>query len=256
MVKDRQTDIYDARMIYSKIYMYWHQGFARAPEVVQKCVESWRYHNPDREVILLSKQNLDQYVILSDYIPNGDLKKIKGITALSDVIRILLLKELGGIWIDSTVLCLKPLSQWIKPHIQSCSFFGFSNPGKDRMISSWFLMAPKDDYIIDSWVEEVQRYWGSFHFFHKYYWFHNLFKKRYRSDSRFREYWDQALKFSADGPHHFAPFREKFFAPASQDRISSFETADLPLVKLTYKCIKDGYPEDSMIDYLLNRRPL
>ena len=46
------------------IYLLWFQGFDNAPEIVNKCVYSWKYYNPDWNIILLDHKNLINYINL------------------------------------------------------------------------------------------------------------------------------------------------------------------------------------------------
>ena len=50
------------------IYILWFQGFDNAPEIVKKCVQSWKYYNPDWTIILLDNTNLNNYITLENYI--------------------------------------------------------------------------------------------------------------------------------------------------------------------------------------------
>ena len=43
------------------IYILWYQGFDEAPDLVNKCVKSWKYYNPDWNIILLDETNYDKY---------------------------------------------------------------------------------------------------------------------------------------------------------------------------------------------------
>jgi mannosyltransferase OCH1-like enzyme len=39
-----------------KIWTYWDND--RLPEIIEKCINTWKKHNPNYEIIVLSKQNL------------------------------------------------------------------------------------------------------------------------------------------------------------------------------------------------------
>ena len=93
------------------IYILWFQGFDNAPEIVKKCVQSWKYYNPDWTIILLDNTNLNNYITLENYIIDIHNKNINH-TALSDIIRVIFLKLYGGLWVDSTTFCNRPLNEW------------------------------------------------------------------------------------------------------------------------------------------------
>ena len=50
------------------IYILWFQGFNNAPELVKRCVNSWKYYNPSWNIILIDNNNLINYINLNNYI--------------------------------------------------------------------------------------------------------------------------------------------------------------------------------------------
>jgi len=85
------------------IWVYWHQGFDNAPDVIKMCINSLKENMPlDKvEIILLDKNNLYKYI----QTPTEILNNIKSnYTAYSDIIRFYLLYAYGGMYIDSTYL--------------------------------------------------------------------------------------------------------------------------------------------------------
>jgi len=230
------------------IWVYWHQGLDQAPEVVHHCIDSWRRLNPTYDVKILDKDTYSDFVTLPDELKKKSLKK--SFAAYTDVLRIYLLAEHGGIWVDSTLFCLKPLHSWLS-HTEH-DLIAFRDPGPDRLLSSWFLAAKKDAHIIDSWKGEVVKYWSSWRWRRPYYWFHYLFGEIYRKDQRCKEEWDRAPRLMSEGPHHLTPFKEKFFQKATEERIDNLHKADVPVLKLTYKCLQEGIPAGSMIEFVLH----
>ena len=84
----------------------------------------------------------------------------------------------------------------------STGFFAFDKPGKDRLLSSWFLYSAENNYIIQKWKEKRIIYWNNHKKMHHYFWFHYLFAELYNSDNKFKKIWDSTPKISADGPHY------------------------------------------------------
>lgn len=246
------SKVQDNSALTKVIWIYWHQGIHNAPELVKKCIYSWQFWQPTYKIHILDKNSVKEYIRIEGLIPKSRIDKMT-LASRSDVLRIHLLDKYGGIWVDATVMCLKPLEEWIQPYLSSSGFFAFHQPGPDRMVSSWFLVSKSGGHITKQWASEVRDFWSGWKFRRKYYWFHYLFNALYESDREVRKEWDATRKFSADGPHFFVPFRKRFFDLASTENIGSFKELDLPVVKLTYKCIIDGYPKGSMIDFILNQ---
>jgi mannosyltransferase OCH1-like enzyme len=91
------------------IWIMWRQGFANAPKLVQKCLESWRRHNPGWQIVLLDEQSVRRYLNLNEIIGKNQ-EKIT-VQAISNIVRINLLANFGGVWVDATCFCCQPLDE-------------------------------------------------------------------------------------------------------------------------------------------------
>jgi hypothetical protein len=260
------------------IWLLWFQGIEAAPFVVKKCYESWIRHNPTWKVILLDENNLTNYYFT-------ELPKIAP-QAQSDIIRINLLATYGGIWVDATCFCMKPLDMWIDRYLTT-GFFAFNKPGPDRMISSWFLACSKNNYIATVYQNEVNRYWQInkrltliensywkvlgrylatrptkiwFGFFttqilciYPYFWFHYLFEKIYRNDRKVKEIWDNTTKISADLPH--ALQFSGLLNPLNEEVKKNIDDKITPVYKLAWKYDIIEYTPETILGYLLKSIP-
>ena len=91
------------------IWICWWQGIDQAPELVKVCVDSIKRNAGNHRVIILTEDNYKQYVDIPEWVEE---KKNKGIitrTNYSDLLRLSLLAEHGGMWIDSTFFCTQPV---------------------------------------------------------------------------------------------------------------------------------------------------
>ena len=134
-----------------KMFMYWHQGWNNAPGIIKRCAATWQEHNPTWDINLLDAATVEEKVKLPAALRTLNLP----LPALSDVIRICLLKQYGGVWADATLWCVRPLDDWIDSACASTGFFAYDKPGPDRPISSWFLAADRYCRIIDLWHSAV-----------------------------------------------------------------------------------------------------
>lgn len=87
-----------------KIWVCWLQGEANMPEIVRTCYNSVKANANGREVVLITNENVEKYIsipkFIKDKVNNGKMSR----THFADYIRISLLKNYGGLWIDATVL--------------------------------------------------------------------------------------------------------------------------------------------------------
>ncbi len=97
------------------IWVLWWQGLDNAPLIVQRCVESIQKNAGKHTFHLLSKDNLDRYIQLPEFIKQKVDNGAITLTHLSDIIRMALLAKYGGFWIDSTVYVTKPITGYNIP---------------------------------------------------------------------------------------------------------------------------------------------
>ena len=109
------------------IFILWLQGWDKAPWLQNKVLESWKINNNDWNIELLDFKNLHDYVKDIDYI--YDKKKKISLQAKSDIIRLSLLKNIGGVWADSTLLCMQPLENWVYEAIEKSGFWMYHGHG-------------------------------------------------------------------------------------------------------------------------------
>lgn len=128
------------------VWVLWWQGEQNMPELVRKCIQSQKKHLDNRfEHIVLCKDNLDAYISLPKVIKEKFAKGYITVTHLSDIIRVTLLKEYGGVWMDSTLYMTDKLDDHMvdADFYTNKRFFGESNK---KSISSgrwsiWFMYA-------------------------------------------------------------------------------------------------------------------
>ncbi|MDD6295240.1 MAG: capsular polysaccharide synthesis protein [Treponema sp.] len=87
----------------ANIWVFWWQGYEAAPVLVKKCIESVRKNAGTHTVILLTKDNWQTYADIPEYI----IKKVSegniSLTHFSDILRMALLADHGGLWLDATI---------------------------------------------------------------------------------------------------------------------------------------------------------
>lgn len=169
------------------IFIFWAQGLDQAPELVRTCVDSWRDMNPDWEVQVMSQSDVEGMVAMDD-IPS-DLSW----AAYADILRLRLLREYGGVWVDATVLCERPLDEWLS-HYLSEEFFVFFSPHPDREIASWFITAGPDSFLLGEWSDMVTSYWQRATKPDAYIWLHYIFEYLKLTRKDFRTCWSKVPK--------------------------------------------------------------
>ncbi|MGV0033851.1 MAG: capsular polysaccharide synthesis protein [Candidatus Azotimanducaceae bacterium WSBS_2022_MAG_OTU7] len=136
------------------IYILWLQGRENAPELVRINFERWQRLNPDYQVVILDEESSRPY--LADF--PIDAYKLTP-QSFSDVLRVRLLAETGGVWADASVYPMTPLSKFLEPRMAKSTFFAYGRNNPIQPVDSWFLAAHKDCFFIKKWDDMIKRYW-------------------------------------------------------------------------------------------------
>lgn len=143
-----------------RIWFCWLQGMENAPELVNVCYESLCKNIKDREIVILTNENLSQYVHLPDYIERKHKKGIIPDAAFTDMLRLELLRKYGGTWIDATVFCTG--SEGIKDLLDA-DLFVFQQTQKDNThftgMSSWMMSSAANNSFLMVVRDLLYEYW-------------------------------------------------------------------------------------------------
>ena len=113
------------------IWQYWAQGYDNVPQVVRECLDSVDKYAADYTIIRLTDENLSEYLGLPSFVQQK--RNLYSRAHFADLLRLLLLKTYGGIWMDATLF----LSQPIPKEYASCDFFVFRRDPNEPNISYW-----------------------------------------------------------------------------------------------------------------------
>ena len=211
-----------------RLFITWLQGFENAPYLVNECLASWKCLNPSWKVHEIDNCNLKEWL--------PDLEEIEVFRAsYSDIIRINLLNKYGGLWVDATTFCNKSLDLWLDKYVQY-GFFCFSNPGPDRLISSWFIYADLDNYIIKQWLNKVTLFWSIKDRTYEYFWFHYIFGELYLEDEKVNEIWNNIPYLEANGnngPHYIQEVN--ILGLLTNEIKDCIDSKNIPLFKLNHR---------------------
>lgn len=146
-----------------RVWFCWLQGIENAPELVKVCHMSLCKNITDREIVVLTNENLLQYVHLPAYIERKHEKGIIPDAAFTDMLRLELLCKHGGTWIDATVLCtgnngineLLDADLFVFQRIQKGGerFVGMSSWMMSSVANNSFLMVVRD-LLYEYWREK------------------------------------------------------------------------------------------------------
>ena len=165
-----------------RVWTCWLQGFDKAPVMVQACQESMRRYIKDREIIQLTYENYKDYVTLPEHIVQKYERGQIPPALFADLLRLEVLIQYGGTWMDATMLCTDPglmaKSSWLK-EIMDCDLFLFQalRKGDPRFygISNWFITARRGCRPLIVLRDVLTEYWQDYSVTLDYYIFHDFF---------------------------------------------------------------------------------
>ena len=131
-------------MIPKKIHYCWF-GRGQMPELAIKCIDSWKKHLPDYEIIEWNEDNFD--INSNQYVKEAyEAKKYAFVT---DYIRLYVLYNYGGVYMDTDVEVLKSIDKFLLHR----AFTGCEN--EEMCVTG--IMASEANH---SWIKELLSYYN------------------------------------------------------------------------------------------------
>lgn len=151
------------------IWVCWWQGLENAPKIVRECVESIKRHAGSHKVIVITDENYKEYVHFPTWLEDKYERGILTKTHMSDILRLMLLANWGGVWLDSTFYCNGDLEEYFTMPVWSikrpdyrhvsvaCGYFanysfgcGYENRKIFAKLAAYVLQYWKThDYMVD-----------------------------------------------------------------------------------------------------------
>lgn len=163
------------------IWWCWLQGSDNLPGIVKACHRSLKENLNDYEIKVIDAENWKEYIVLPEYIVKKWENKQIPPALFSDLLRLQLLIEHGGTWIDSTVLCTgvnTQIPQIAQKYLEAPLFlFQYTSEGttKNISISNWFISAHSNNEVLMTLRDMLFAYWKDYNCTLDYYIFHLFF---------------------------------------------------------------------------------
>ena len=213
------------------IWFFWLQGEEQLPLIPKLCLQSIRKHANGHEVIVLTADNYKEYVSIPDtLIEMYRLGRIKA-AHFADILRVNLLAQQGGLWLDATMLVTKDLPQ----DIFEMPFFSVKTENQGYFVSQcrwavFCLGAAKGNPLFVQLASLFEQYLTTTDLFVDYFMFDNFIDLLYRRYPIIREQID-ALPLNNPRVHDMAPL----LCSHVSDKDFEGLVKDTYLFKLSYK---------------------
>ena len=223
------------------VWLLWLSGWDDGvPWLVRQVADSWRFHNPGWHIQLLSAANVGDFVRIP-YLRQAHISA----QAQSDIIRLHLLSEHGGVWADATVLCMQPLDAWVYRKVEAAGFWMYHGTGwpPPKLIThantlfpaSWFMVSRRRSYLAQAWREACDAYWarrtdGA----DDYFWMDGLFRALLARDALFRREWSRVPYLSCEDAGQAHMFMGRVLQPIDSAHVTLLRKQPPFVLKLSH----------------------
>lgn len=143
------------------IWQCWWQGEEALNGITRTCVNSVAEHANGHKTVIITEKNVNQYVQIPAFILERVNDKTISLTFFSDYLRMCLLNQNGGFWIDTTVF----LSNDLPPHYFDRRVFSPKSKKTDNTYVSdyrwatWAIGGDKGSILFEYVCRMLETYW-------------------------------------------------------------------------------------------------
>ncbi len=149
------------------IWSFWND-INKIPETVKKCIETWKFHNSNYKIIIITTDTIKYYTkdiinpLTGEQIDILNLKHASdnNFTRLSDFVRVSILMKYGGIWCDASNICTGSFDEFLsKTNTDYVGYYinSFTAPNTNKFTpvpENWFFACSTGCDFIKEWFNE------------------------------------------------------------------------------------------------------
>jgi len=184
------------------IWMIWFQGLDHHSfdEIHRVCLDQWINLNKksDWSIRILTDNNIDQFEPEYNDILTT-CKHKRNLQSKSDLLRLMILKRYGGVYVDFGVYPFLAADQFIDKIDNGSDLFMLKWPARqcsvwgDRDVSSSFIWSKKpNNYVITEWLKAYKNSFLNLNPW-KYYTVHHVLTELYDNDKQLKKMMDAIL---------------------------------------------------------------
>jgi hypothetical protein len=228
------------------IWWCWLQGLENAPELVRACYESCRQLG--LEIKVITEENYTQYVTLPDFVLRKRAAGVISNAHFSDILRLELLTEYGGTWIDATVLVT---GKGILKYMEDTRLFCFKHLDGGRenpmvRMGNWFISACSHDRLLTDTEAMLYAHWRAEEQAAHYFVFHFCFSIACRRNMKL---WESVPSVSDVPPHIMQEEMYRAYTDKDWERLCAMSDVH----KLTWKSERPQTDEKLIFDHIVGR---
>ena len=142
-----------------KVIHYCWFGKGEFPEIVSKCMDTWKEKCPDYEIVRWDESNYDVNKVLY----TKEAYKVGAYAYVSDYARLDILNQHGGIYLDTDIALIKPLDE-LRKNSAYIGFLhhgarvdtglGFGSVANNRLLQEVMSLYKYDGYLVDNGINK------------------------------------------------------------------------------------------------------
>lgn len=142
------------------IWQFWDNPKGReTPEIVGACLKSVSKQKKNFDQKILNMESIDNYSDLPGFVYDRLKYGRMHFAHFSDLLRLNLLKNHGGVWMDATDYMTAPIPKYITDE----DFFVFLTDKRTRFpysfMQNFFIRAKKGSFLLNAWHDMCLEYW-------------------------------------------------------------------------------------------------
>ena len=142
------------------IWQFWDNQEGRTtPEIIKASIESVDKFKGNFEHRVLNNSTIGNYSDLPGYVFDKLNKKQISYALFSDLLRLNLLKNHGGIWMDATLY----MTDFVPENIKKQPFFVFLTDKRTHypysFMQNFFICSQKGNFLCEAWYQMCVEYW-------------------------------------------------------------------------------------------------
>lgn len=141
-----------------RAFTIWFQGEEQAPPLVKACFRSMRRHL-SQELVVLDEKTLFDWITLPQFVVDKWKEGRIPHTQFSDICRIQLLYQHGGLWFDATDYVTSTVPRYIMDEGVFLFMGGDKIRGSYAFIQSCFIRGKKGNPLLGIWNKANFIYW-------------------------------------------------------------------------------------------------
>ena len=206
-----------------KVFTLWLQGEENAPPLVKACARSMRHNFSEQQFTMLDEHSIYDYIELPGVIMDKRRQGKIGHAHFSDIVRVELLHEHGGYWLDATGFATSPIPKWIEKQDFFAYLSSISILRPHTFMENSFIHAKKGAWLLEGWRALMLDYWAREDGPLTYFMHQLLFKMMVQKDPRGREHFARMVQANVLPTHMVwwgygkKPFDEELFKELTAD---------------------------------------